>query len=62
MSEMKREGMTPDKVTFNTAIAAVGSNGQWEKAGSLLAEMKANGLKSDPVSGIEPNWSTTPRR
>lgn len=54
MSEMKREGMTPDKVTFNTAIAAVGSNGQWEKAGYLLAEMKANGLQSDPVSAIQP--------
>ncbi|CAM9250790.1 unnamed protein product [Hapterophycus canaliculatus] len=47
---MRREGLTPDKVTFNTAIKAVSSSGQCEKAFSLLAEMKKEGLKPDQIS------------
>ena len=50
MSEMRREGIPPDRVTFNTAIAAVGASGQWQTAGALLQEMKADGIQPDPVS------------
>lgn len=46
---MRREGLTPDKVTFNTAIAAVASSGQCRMAFTLLAEMEKEGLKPDQV-------------
>lgn len=46
---MRREGLTPDKVTFNTAIAAVASSGQCRTAFALLAEMEKEGLKPDQV-------------
>lgn len=46
---MKEEGLTPDKVTFNTAIAAVASSGRCQTAFSLLAEMNKEGLKPDQV-------------
>lgn len=46
---MRSEGLTPDKVTFNTAIAAVASSGRCQTAFSLLAEMDKAGLKPDQV-------------
>ena len=46
---MRREGIKPDKVTLNTAIAAVGAGGQWETAMSIMGEMKAAGLSPDAV-------------
>ena len=46
---MRQDGLTPDKVTFNTAIAAVASSGQCQMAFSLLAEMERGGLKPDQV-------------
>lgn len=49
LDSMRREGIKPDKVTLNTAIAAVGAGGQWETAMSILAEMKAAGLSPDAV-------------
>lgn len=49
LDSMRRAGINPDKVTFNTAIAAVGAGGEWETAMSILAEMKAAGLSPDAV-------------
>lgn len=49
LESMRQEGLTPDKVTFNTAIAAVASSGQCQMAFSLLAEMEREGLKPDQV-------------
>lgn len=52
---MRGEGLTPDKVTFNTAISAVASSGQCRTAFALLAEMEKEGLKPDQVlSGALP--------
>lgn len=50
LDDMRREGLSPDRVTFSTAIAAVGASGQWETATSLLAEMKEAGVSPDAVS------------
>lgn len=50
LESMRNDGLTPDKVTFNTAIAAVASSGQCQVAFSLLAEMKKEGLKPDQVT------------
>lgn len=50
LDSMRQEGLTPDKVTFNTAIAAVASSGRCQMAFSLLAEMERGGLKPDQVS------------
>ena len=50
LESMRQEGLTPDKVTFNTAIAAVASSGQCQMAFSLLAEMEREGLNPDQVS------------
>lgn len=47
---MREEDLTPDKVTFNTAIKAVADNGQCDVAFSLLAEMKNEGLTPDQVT------------
>lgn len=59
LKTMRREGLTPDKVTFNTAIKAVSSSGQWEKAFSFLSEMKKEGLKPDQVQYALPSYTTT---
>lgn len=47
---MRRDGLSPDKMTFNNAITAMGASGQWEAAGLLLVEMRAAGLPPDAVS------------
>lgn len=39
MSEMRENGLTPDEVTFSTAVTACGRAGEWERALSLLDEM-----------------------
>lgn len=50
LETMREEDLTPDTVTFNTAIKAVADNGQCDVAFSLLAEMKNEGLTPDQVT------------
>lgn len=66
---MRQEGIKPDKVTLNTAIAAVGAGGKWETAMSIMAEMKAAGLSPDAVRYVsgailrrQKRWIVEPSR
>lgn len=49
LAEMRDAGLRPDRVTFNTAIAALGTGGQWQLATLMLDEMNAAGLPPDTV-------------
>lgn len=50
LEKMKREGLSPDRLTYNTAIAAFAFGRQADMALSLLEEMNAVGLSPDAVN------------
>lgn len=62
LDSMRQDGLTPDKVTFNTAIAAVASSGQCQMAFSLLAEIERGGLKPDQVSCCTSKYAAISKR
>ncbi|CAM9131959.1 unnamed protein product [Ectocarpus sp. 6 AP-2014] len=43
--EMRGQGLAPDKYTYNSLIYAYGNSGEWEKALSMLEEIRAAGFK-----------------
>lgn len=47
---MERDGVTPDLWTYNSLANVLGSCGEWERAVSLLDDMRARGLKPDVVT------------
>lgn len=44
VDEMRSEGLSPDHVTYGSAVSAMAKAGQWVRALSLLREMMEEGL------------------
>ncbi|CAN0022754.1 unnamed protein product, partial [Laminaria digitata] len=44
---MQANGIKPDQIAFGTAVSACAMGGQWERARSLLAEMRRSNLRPD---------------
>lgn len=47
---MEREGVSPNEISYNTAIRACGDAGQLSEALSLMDEMEAKGVKASVVT------------
>tara|TARA_B100000780_G_scaffold173304_1_gene121342 strand:- start:77 stop:340 length:264 start_codon:yes stop_codon:yes gene_type:complete len=48
LQEMQTLGLSPDRVTYNTAIAAAARAAQWEQSLRLLDAMRAGGEATTP--------------
>ena len=48
LQEMQTLGLSPDRVTYNTAIAAAARAAQWEQSLRLLDAMRAGGEATAP--------------
>lgn len=47
---MEREGVSPNEITYNTAIRACGDAGQLSEALDLMDEMERRGVKASVVT------------
>ena len=41
---MRGDGVPPNLISFNLAVKALGKGGDWERAISILEEMKSEGV------------------
>lgn len=45
--DMRGDGVPPNLINFNLAVKALGRGGDWERATSILGEMKSVGVAPD---------------
>ncbi|CAK9038567.1 Pentatricopeptide repeat-containing protein At5g16640 [Durusdinium trenchii] len=50
LSDMERNGVPPDTITYNAAIMALSLNKRWKEAVELIAEMWAAKIFPDVIS------------
>ena len=50
MFEMQRQGINPDAISFNAAMAACLKGGEYERALALLDDMPGAGVRPDVVT------------
>lgn len=48
--EMQADGIKPDQIAYGTVLSACATAGEWEKARSLLRDMRRAGLCPDVVA------------